>query len=114
MRVCCTCPRPCKDARVLRTLILLDLESHPPPAAIDVVDLELEVTPGRIAHGALFARTLPSPKILAACSSPIGRALMGETRIGAPVEVDTFDARRVGMATFHLPDQGRRHKAEGS
>ena len=25
-----------RDARVLRTLILLDLESHPPPAAIDV------------------------------------------------------------------------------
>jgi protein ImuB len=95
-------PAPMRDARVLRTLILLDLESHPPPAAIDVVDLELEVTPGRIAHGALFARTLPSPEDLATLVARLG-ALMGETRIGAPVEVDTFDARRVGLTAFTIP-----------
>jgi len=95
-------PAPMRDARVLRTLILLDLESHPPPAAIDVVDLELEVTPGRIAHGALFARTLPSPEDLATLVARLG-ALMGETRIGAPAEVDTFDARRVGQTAFTIP-----------
>jgi protein ImuB len=95
-------PAPMRDARVLRTLILLDLESHPPPAAIDVVDLELEVTPGRIAHGALFARTLPSPEDLATLVARLG-ALMGETRIGAPEEVDTFDARRVGLTAFTIP-----------
>jgi protein ImuB len=105
-------PAPMRDARVLRTLILLDLESHPPPAAIDVVDLELEVTPGRITHGALFARTLPSPEDLATLVARLG-ALMGETRIGAPAEVDTFDVRTVGIKTFQLPDQGRKHKADG-
>jgi hypothetical protein len=41
-------PAPMRDARVLRTLILLDLESHPPPAAIDAVEIDLGVTPGRI------------------------------------------------------------------
>jgi hypothetical protein len=30
-------PTPIRDARTLRTLALLDLESHPPPAAIDRV-----------------------------------------------------------------------------
>jgi len=105
-------PAPMRDERVLRTLILLDLESHPPPAAIDVVDLELEVTPGRITHGALFARTLPSPEDLATLVARLG-ALMGETRIGAPVEVDTFDARAVATTAFHVRDQGRRHKAQG-
>ena len=28
-------PMPMRDPRVLRTLIVLDLESHPPPAGID-------------------------------------------------------------------------------
>jgi protein ImuB len=106
-------PAPMRDARVLRTLILLDLESHPPSAAIDVVDLELEVTPGRITHGSLFARTLPSPEDLATLVARLG-ALMGETRIGAPMEVDTFDAKVVAMVTFHLPDPGRRQKAQGT
>jgi hypothetical protein len=32
-------PAPLRDARVVRTLILLDLESHPPPAAIDWVEV---------------------------------------------------------------------------
>jgi hypothetical protein len=33
-------PAPMRDARVLRTLALLDLESNPPPAAIDRVAWE--------------------------------------------------------------------------
>ncbi|HEY6358659.1 MAG TPA: hypothetical protein VIX35_10470, partial [Vicinamibacterales bacterium] len=36
-------PAPMRDARVLRTLVLLDLESHPPAAAIDIVEIDLEV-----------------------------------------------------------------------
>jgi len=99
-------PAPMKDARVLRTLILLDLESHPPPAAIDVVDLEVGVTPGRILHGALFARTLPSPEDLATLVARLG-ALMGDTRVGAPVEVDTDDSRAIAMQPFTLPAESR-------
>src|SRR5690606_35379825 len=49
-------PAPMRDARVLRTLILLDLESHPPPAGIDAVELRVDVTPGRIVQRSLLAR----------------------------------------------------------
>ncbi len=41
-------PAPMRDPRVLRTLLLLDLESHPPPAAVDVVTIEIDPAPGRI------------------------------------------------------------------
>jgi protein ImuB len=85
-------PAPMRDARVLRTLILLDLESHPPDAAIDIVEIDLEVAPGNVVAGTLFDLTLPVPEDLATLVARLG-ALMGETRIGAPVLVETFDER---------------------
>ena len=78
---------------MLRTLVLLDLESHPPPAAIDVVALELDVAPGLIVQGTLLTRALPSPDDVATLTSRLC-ALMGDTRVGAPALVDTHDVRR--------------------
>ncbi|HYN07606.1 MAG TPA: hypothetical protein VES67_09470 [Vicinamibacterales bacterium] len=92
-------PAPIRDARTLRTLVLLDLESHPPPAAIDVVELELDVAPGLIVQGTLLARALPSPDDVATLTSRLC-ALMGDTRVGAPALVDTHDERRSTMTTF--------------
>jgi protein ImuB len=103
-------PSPIRDARTLRTLVLLDLESHPPPAAIDVVELELQVVPGLIVQGTLLTRALPSPDDLATLTSRLC-ALMGDTRVGAPALVDTHDERRSTVEKF-MP-AGRRPKAEG-
>ena len=105
-------PAPMREARVLRTLILLDLESHPPVAAIDVVEIEAGVTPGRIVQGSLLVRTVPSPEALATLVARLS-ALVGESRVGAPVVGDTYDERAVTMRTFRVTDQGRRHKAQG-
>ncbi len=85
-------PAPMREARVLRTLIQLDLESHPPDAAIDIVEIDLDVAPGNIVAGALFDLTVPSPEDLATLVARLG-ALMGETRVGTPVLVETFDDR---------------------
>jgi protein ImuB len=93
-------PAPMRDARVLRTLVLLDLESHPPDAAIDVVELELDVTPGRIVQGSLLTYTLPSPENLATLIARLN-ALMGESRVGAPKLLDTHDERAVAMQLFN-------------
>jgi protein ImuB len=103
-------PSPIRDPRTLRTLVLLDLESHPPPAAIDVVELELGVVPGLIIQGALLTRALPSPDDLATLTSRLC-ALMGDTRVGAPALVDSHDERRSTMTAFM--DEGQRQKAEG-
>ena len=98
-------PAPMRDPRVLRTLILLDLESHSPTAEIDAVTLELGVVPGRIVLGSLFASPLPTAEDLSTLLARL-QALAGETRVGAPVLVDTYDARVVGMTPFAVSDRG--------
>jgi len=91
-------PAPMRDPRVLRTLILLDLESHPPPAGIDVVEVECEVVQGRIVQGSLLAHTVPTPENMATLVARL-RALMGESRVGTPELIDTHDERVSGLRT---------------
>jgi len=99
-------PAAMRDARVLRTLILLDLESHPPDAAIDIVEIELQVAPGRILQGSLFRRSLPAAEHLATLIARLS-ALMGDTRVGRPQLIDTYDERAIAMQEFgrNLPAQ---------
>ena len=52
-------PMPMRDPKVLRTLIVLDLESHPPPAGIDVLTVTFEPVAGRIVQPSLLARAHP-------------------------------------------------------
>jgi hypothetical protein len=87
-----------RDARVLRTLVLLDLESHPPPAAIDRVSIGVEVTEGRVLQFGLLARALPSER-LATLLARLG-ALMGSDRVGAPALVDSYRPGAFAMAKF--------------
>jgi protein ImuB len=94
-----TLPAPMRDARVLRTLVTLDLESHPPPAGIDVVALQVDVAPGRIDQGSLLDRIGLVPEDLTTLLARLG-ALVGETRVGAPVVVDSHDARRLAIVPF--------------
>jgi protein ImuB len=81
-------PVPMRDPRVLRTLLLLDLESHPPAAAIDVVTIEADPAPGRVVQYSLLERPVPSPETLATLLARLG-ALVGETRCGSPQILDT-------------------------
>ena len=94
-------PAPMRDARVLRTLALLDLESNPPPAAIDRVAVGVDVTEGRVLQFGLFARALPSDK-LATLLARLG-ALMGSDRVGSPSLVDTYRPGAFSMAKFDPP-----------
>jgi protein ImuB len=94
-------PAPMRDARVLRTLALLDLESNPPPAAIDRVMVGVDVTEARVLQFGLFARALPTDK-LATLMARLG-ALMGSDRVGAPSLVDTYRPGAFTMAKFDPP-----------
>jgi protein ImuB len=77
------------DARVLRTLLLLDLESHPPSAAIDIVTIEADPAPARIVQYSLLERALPSAETLATLNARLG-ALVGADRCGSPALVDSY------------------------
>jgi protein ImuB len=97
-----TLPAPMRDAKVLRTLILLDLEAQPPSAGIDVVEVECGVTPGRIVQKSLLAHDVPAVEDVATLVARL-QALMGEARVGAPVVVDTHNPRVSSLRPFVAP-----------
>jgi protein ImuB len=97
-------PMPMRDPRVLRTLIVLDLESHPPPAGIDAVTVTFEPVPGRILQPSLLARAHPRPEAIATLTARL-RAVMGDGRVGSPVVLDTHRDGAIGMRPFGGPAQ---------
>lgn len=97
-------PAAMRDPKVLRTLLVLDLESHPPSAAIDHVTIEVDPAPGRILQYSLLERARPSAETLATLTARLG-ALVGESRSGMPVLIDShqpdaFEVRRFTESQF--------------
>jgi len=92
-------PAPMRDARTLRTLALLDLESHPPSAAIDRVVIAVDPTPGRVVQFSLLTRSLPSPEQLSTLMARL-TALMGEGRCGSAITVDSWEPGVFEMKPF--------------
>jgi protein ImuB len=92
-------PASMRDARTLRTLLLLDLESNPAPAAIDRVVVAVDPTPARVLQFSLLTRPLPSPEQLSTLMARLG-ALMGEDRCGSPVVVDSWKPGAFAMKAF--------------
>jgi protein ImuB len=102
-------PAPMRDVRALRTLALLDLESHPPAGAIDRVAIVIDPTPGRVLQHTLFTRAQPTPEQVSTLLARLG-ALMGQDRLGAPATVDSDRPGAFAMmpfATEHHHDQRR-------
>jgi protein ImuB len=97
-------PTPMRDVRTLRTLALLDLESHPPGAAVDRVTIVIDPTPGRVLQHALFTRAQPTPEQLSTLLARLA-ALMGPDRLGAPAVVDSYRPGAFAMAPFKTEHQ---------
>jgi protein ImuB len=96
-------PAAMREAKVLRTLLVLDLESHPPPAAIDIVTIEVDPAPGRVLQYSLLERARPSPETLATLTARLG-ALVGESRCGQPVLLDSHGPDAFALRRF-APDE---------
>jgi len=92
-------PAAIRDPRVLRTLALLDLESHPPGAGIDAVTVRVEPTPGRVLQFSLLERALPAPEQLSTLVARLS-ALMGQDRCGSARILDTHRPGAFAMAPF--------------
>ncbi len=100
-------PTPLRDVRTLRTLALLDLESHPPAAAIDRVTVVIDPTPGRVLQHTLFTRAHPTPEQLSTLLARLG-AVMGQDRIGAPATVDSYRPGAFAMTPFAIEHHDQR------
>ena len=105
-------PTPLRDARTLRTLALLDLESHPPEAAIDRVCVAVDPTPARSLQHSLIERPLPPPEQISTLMARL-TALMGEGRCGSPVAVDSWEPGAFTIKAFD-PGSGTRDSNPGS
>ena len=101
-------PTPIRDARTLRTLALLDLESHPPPGPVDRVAVAVDPTPARIVQFSLITRPLPSPEQISTLMARL-QALMGVTRCGSPALVDSWRPEAFEMQPFAPSDSNVIH-----
>jgi len=104
-------PAPMRDPKVLRTLLLLHLESHPLTGGVDHLTLRVEAARARVTQFSLLARARPAPERMATLLARLS-ALLGERRVGAAALVDSyrpgafvmtdfsggFDARRAGAS----------------
>ncbi len=92
-------PAPMRDPKTLRTLILLDLESHPPDAPIDIVRVLVEPTPARVLQWTLLERARPAPEQVTTLLARLS-ALMGANHVGSPTLVDTWRPGAFAMSDF--------------
>ena len=100
-------PAPMREPKTLRTLILLDLESHPPAAAIDRVVVRVEPTPGRVVQWSLLERAQPSTEHVSTLIARLS-ALMGESHVGSPALVDSWRPGSFAMGPFNGSGAGTR------
>jgi protein ImuB len=98
-------PAAMRDPRVLRTLLTLDLEAHPPSAAVDIVTIEVDPAPARVLQYSLLERARPSVETLATLTARLS-ALVGESRAGAPALLDSHGPDAFEMRRF-APDARR-------
>ena len=99
-------PAPMRDPRVLRTLLLLDLESRPPcgvdggrEISVDIVTIEIDPAPSRITQFSLLERAVPSPETVSTLVARLS-ALVGESRVGSPRVVDSHQPGAFVMEPF--------------
>ena len=67
--------------------------------AVDAVAIELDPAPARITQFSLLERALPSPETLSTLTARLS-ALVGESRIGSAVLVDTHRPGAFAMERF--------------
>ena len=81
-------PFPTRDARAMLKLLQLDLEAHPPGAAITAVILAVVPVEPRTVQSGMFVPQAPEPEKLELTLAKI-RAMVGERNVGSPELLDT-------------------------
>jgi protein ImuB len=90
---------PSAEPRTWRTLLLLDLETHPPRDAIQVLALRAEPTPARTVQFSLLDPAQPSPERLAETMARL-HEWTSDGRGGAAVLLDTHRPGAFVMGSF--------------
>ena len=90
---------PLRDTPTLLKLIQLDLETHPPSAAIVALEMHAQSAPPYRAQHGLFFPQAPEPGQTEILLARL-RKLLGDDRVGSPELVDDYRPNAFRMAPF--------------
>jgi len=103
---------PMGEVRPMLTLLVLDLEAHPPPAPVVGVSVSARVVPRRAVAAGLWERSVPTVRDLAAVLGRLA-ALVGRARVGAAVLDDSHRPDAHTLAPFD-PTAAGEHESPGT
>jgi len=92
-------PVPTRNSKLLLKLLLLNLQSDPPPAPVVKVTLAAEPVKPRVAQGGLFLPLSPDPEQLELTLARIA-GVVGKGNVGSPELVDTHRPGAFRMQRF--------------
>lgn len=97
---------PTIEVRALLTLVTLNLEAAPPPAAVETIRLKIDPRAARPAQSDMFLPPAPAPDRLEAAIARIA-ALCGPDRVGRIASADSYrpEAMRLGRFAPPTPQQ---------
>ncbi len=90
---------PLGEAAPIVALLALEIEAHPPPAAVTGVALSARVVPHRVAPAGLWQPPTPAPRDLATVLTRL-TLLVGGANVGTPVVVDSHRPDDYALAAF--------------
>jgi protein ImuB len=90
---------PLSEVGPIVGLLALDIEAHPPPAAVTAVALSARVLPGRPAPGRLWHPPAPAPRDLSTVLTRL-TLLVGGANVGTPVVADSHRPDDYTLAPF--------------
>jgi protein ImuB len=90
---------PLGEAAPIVALLALEIEAHPPPAAVTGVALSARVVPRRAAPGGLWQPPPPAPRDLATVLTRL-TLLVGRANVGTPVVADSHRPDDYTLAPF--------------
>lgn len=94
-----TLAAPLSDVPALAGLLALELEAHPPSAAVVGVAISAHVVPRRAAATDLWSPPAPAPRELAGVLARL-TTLVGNANVGAPVALDSHRPDATTLTTF--------------
>jgi len=95
---------PSQDGRRLLKLVQLDMETHPPQAAVRAIEMRVEAVKPHTAQHGLFLPQGPEPDSLEVALARL-KKLLGEDRVGAAQLLDTRRDDGFVMRSFAPPPQ---------
>ncbi len=104
-------PYPMLDHKVFLKLLLLDLEMHPPPAAIVGVSINCEPVKPRVLQTGLFIPLAPEPEKLELMLARLAK-LVGPENIGSPELLDTHRPDAFRVKRFVLKERRKKRSKQ--